>query len=307
MTLYHSACRYPGLSSTKAREERDSSSGPVLSTSGPERAELQSLSSSLKQPQILPQLYSWVQPSSGQSIPTKQYRRTFYPHSGLWKGSSPYQNSIGPAEGSGLRARYRTSPSVFNSPGSKEDYMEDLKSLERFLHCEEEKSHRSQLGSPESVSPSHSPTFWNYNRSVGDYAQSLRKFLYQPACRSQAPSAHKDETDLGSKQAAEEILMHVFCTYLDSRLPPHPKYPDGKTFTSQHFSHAPDKPGESSSVNWEAKKTIKTIALSCFRFYTLIFFNSCRCYQREPLVHPSKQHHASSLPAYIPRTYLQPS
>uniref|UniRef100_A0A8C4GXY3 Transmembrane protein 209 n=1 Tax=Dicentrarchus labrax TaxID=13489 RepID=A0A8C4GXY3_DICLA len=288
-------------------------------------------------------------------------------------GSSPYPSSIGPAEGSSLRARYRTSPSVFNSPGSKEDYMEDLKSLERFLRTEEEKSHRSQLGSPEAVSPNHSPTFWNYNRSVGDYAQSLRKFLYQPACRSQAPSAHKDETDLGSKQAAEEvwarittsrpvvdridswtaklrnwisdtilvplvkeidsvnsqlrrmgcpelqigeasisslkqaavmkassiptmnsivqylditpnqeylvdrikelahsgcmssfrwngggdlknrkwdtdlptdcaILMHMFCTYLDSRLPPHPKYPDGKTFTAQHFSHTPDKP-----------------------------------------------------------------
>uniref|UniRef100_A0A3Q3VW33 Transmembrane protein 209 n=1 Tax=Mola mola TaxID=94237 RepID=A0A3Q3VW33_MOLML len=288
-------------------------------------------------------------------------------------GSSPYPSSIGPAEGSSLRARYRTSPSVFNSPGSKEDYMEDLKSLERFLHTEEEKSHRSQLGSPEAVSQNHSPTFWNYNRSVGDYAQSLRKFLYQPACRSQAPSAHKDETDLSSKQAAEEvwarittsrsvvdhidswtaklrnwisdtildplvkevdsinsqlrrmgcpelqigeasisslkqaavmkassiptlnsivqylditpnqeylvdrmkelahsgcmssfrwnsggdlknrkwdtdlptdcaILMHVFCTYLDSRLPPHPKYPDGKTFTAQHFSHTQDKP-----------------------------------------------------------------
>lgn len=66
-------------------------------------------------------------------------------------------------------------------------------------------------GSPESVSPSHSPTFWNYNRSVGDYAQSLRKFLYQPACRSQAPSAHKDETDLGSKQAAEEVCILVCC------------------------------------------------------------------------------------------------
>lgn len=37
--------------------------------------------------------------------------------------------------------------------------------------------------------------------------------------------------------------MHVFCTYLDSRLPPHPKYPDGKTFTAQHFSHTQDKPG----------------------------------------------------------------
>ncbi|XP_006633485.1 transmembrane protein 209 [Lepisosteus oculatus] len=288
-------------------------------------------------------------------------------------GSSPYPSSVGPAEGSSLRARYRTSPSVFNSPGGKEDYVADLKSLESFLRSEEERRHRSQLGSPESASPSNSPTFWNYNRSVGDYAQSLRKFQYQLACRSQAPSAHKDETDLGSKQAAEEvwarittnrlvvdridtwtaklrnwindtilvalvkeidsvntllrrmgcpelqtgeasisslkqaalvkasliptlntivqylditpnqeylverikelahggcmssfrwngggdfkgrkwdtdlptdsaIIMHIFCTYLDSRLPPHPKYPDGKTFTSQHFIQTPDKP-----------------------------------------------------------------
>lgn len=288
-------------------------------------------------------------------------------------GSSPYPSSIGPVEGTSLRARYRTSPSVFSSPGGKEDYVADLKTLEKFLRSEEEKSQRSQLGSPEFVTPSHSPTFWNYSRSMGDYAQSLRKFQYQLACRSQAPSAHKDETDLGSKQAAEEvwarittshlvvdridswtaklrnwindtilvplvseldsvnaqlrrmgcpelqtgeasisslkqaavvkasaiptlntivqylditpnqeylterikelahsgcmssfrwnaggewkgrkwdtdlptdsaILMHVLCTYLDSRLPPHPRYPDGKTFTSQHFSQTPDKP-----------------------------------------------------------------
>ncbi|XP_073420692.1 transmembrane protein 209-like [Dendrobates tinctorius] len=229
------------------------------------------------------------------------------------------------------------------------------------------------VGSPESSSTSNSPTFWNYSRSMGDYAHTLRKYQYQLACRSQAPSAHKDEADLGSKQAAEEIwarvmmnrqlldhmdswteklrnwinetilvplvqemetvnmqmrrlgcpelqigessisslkqaaivkaplipslnvivqylditpnqeylferikelshggcmssyrwngggdfkgrkwdtdlptdsaiLMHVFCTYLDSRLPPHPKYPDGKTFTSQHFVQTPDKP-----------------------------------------------------------------
>ncbi|KAF7693998.1 transmembrane protein 209 [Silurus meridionalis] len=287
--------------------------------------------------------------------------------------SSPYPSSLGPAEGASLRTRYRTSPSVFSSPGGKEDYMDDLKSLEKFLHSEEEKSHRSHLGSPESASPSHSPTFWNYNRSMGDYSQSLRKFQYQPACRSQAPSAHKDETELGSKQAAEEvwaritssrvvtdsidswtaklrnwindtvlvhlvkeidsinsqlrrmgcldlqigeasisnlkqaavakastipnlniivqylditpnqeylverirelahsgcmssfrwngggnvknrkwdtnlptdsaILMDILCTYLDSRLPPHPKYPDGKTFTSQHFIQTPNKP-----------------------------------------------------------------
>ncbi|MBN3280540.1 TM209 protein, partial [Polyodon spathula] len=299
----------------------------------------------------------------------------------LTPGSPPYPSSIGPAEGSNLRSRYRTSPTVFKTPGGKEDYMADLKSLEMFLRSEEEKRHRSQLGSPESVSPSNSPTFWNYNRSVGDYAQTLRKFQYQLACRSQAPSANKDETDLGSKHAAEEvwarvtvnrqlldridswtaklrnvvyclllqwinetilvplvkeidsvntllrrmgcpelqtgeasisslkqaalvkasliptlnalvqylditsnqeylverikdlahggcmssfrwngggnlkarkwdtdlptdsaIIMQVLCTYLDSRLPPHPKYPDGKTFTSQHFIQTPDKP-----------------------------------------------------------------
>lgn len=61
-------------------------------------------------------------------------------------GSSPYPSNVGPVEGSGLRARYRTSPSVFSSPGGKEDYIDDLKSLDKFLRSEEEKSHRSQLG-----------------------------------------------------------------------------------------------------------------------------------------------------------------
>ncbi|XP_078533703.1 transmembrane protein 209 isoform X2 [Lissotriton helveticus] len=287
-------------------------------------------------------------------------------------GSSPYPSSIGPVDG-GLRSRYRSCPSSYTSPTGKEDYMSDLKSLDCFLRCEEEKLHRAHLGSPDSNSSSSSPTFWNYSRSVGDYAQSLRKFQYQLACRSQAPSASKDEADLGSKQAAEEvwarvtmnrplldhmdswtakfrnwvnetilvplvheiesvnaqmrrlgcpelkigeasisslkqaalvkapliptlntivqylevtpnqeylferikelsqggcmssfrwnaggefkgrkwdtdlptdsaIIMHIFCTYLDSRLPPHPKYPDGKTFTSQHFVQTPGKP-----------------------------------------------------------------
>lgn len=60
-------------------------------------------------------------------------------------------------------------------------------------------------GSSDSSSPSSSPTFWNYSRSMADHAQILRKFQYQLACRSQAPSAHKDEADLSSKQAAEEV------------------------------------------------------------------------------------------------------
>ncbi|XP_023564401.1 LOW QUALITY PROTEIN: transmembrane protein 209-like [Octodon degus] len=49
----------------------------------------------------------------------------------------------------------------------------------------------------------------------------------------------KWDTDLPTDSA---IIMHVFGTYLDSRLPPHPKYPDGKTFTSQHFVQTPSKP-----------------------------------------------------------------
>ncbi|KAM4671885.1 transmembrane protein 209 isoform 2-T2 [Amazona ochrocephala] len=289
---------------------------------------------------------------------------------------SMYPTSIGPMEGGGLRSRYRSSPVFYNSPTGKEDYMTDLKSLDTFLRGEEEKQQRVQLGSSDSSSPSSSPTFWNYSRSMADYAQMLRKFQYQLACRSQAPSAHKDEADMSSKQAAEEvwarvtmnrqlldhmdswtakfrnwinetilvplvqeidsvstqlrrmgcpelqigeasisslkqaalvkapliptlntivqyldltpnqeylverikelsqggcmssfrwnrggdfrgrkwdtdlptdssIIMHVFCTYLDSRLPPHPKYPDGKTFTSQHFVQTPDKPDTS--------------------------------------------------------------
>ncbi|XP_018421413.1 PREDICTED: transmembrane protein 209 [Nanorana parkeri] len=290
--------------------------------------------------------------------------------------SPQYLSTLGPVESSGLRSRYRCSPSSYNSLTDPEDYITDPKVLDAFLRSEEEKQHRSQLGSPESNSPSNSPTFWNYSRSMGDYAHTLRKYQYQLACRSQAPSAHKDEADLGSKQAAEEIwarvtmnrqllehmdswtekfrnwmsetilvplvremelvnlqmrrlgcpelqigessitslkqaalvkasliptlnaivqylditpnqeylferikdlsqggcmsffrwngggefkgrkwdtdlptdsaiLIHVFCTYFDSRLPAHPKYPNGKTFTSQHFVQTPDKPDTS--------------------------------------------------------------
>ncbi|NWU72474.1 TM209 protein, partial [Pterocles burchelli] len=286
---------------------------------------------------------------------------------------SPYPTSVGPTEAGGLRSRYRSSPVLYNPPTGKDDYMTDRQLLDVFLRNKDEKQHRVQLGSSDSSSPSGSPTFWNYSRSMADCAQMLRKFQYQLACRSQAPSAHKDEADLSTRQAAEEvwarvtmnrqllahtdswtakfrnwindtilvplvleiesvstqlrrmgcpelqigeasisslkqaalvkapliptlntivqyldltpnqeylvervkelsqggcmssfrwnqggdfkgrkwdtdlptdssIIMHIFCTYLDSRLPPHPKYPDGKTFTSQHFVQTPDKP-----------------------------------------------------------------
>uniref|UniRef100_G3MM81 Transmembrane protein 209 n=1 Tax=Amblyomma maculatum TaxID=34609 RepID=G3MM81_AMBMU len=38
------------------------------------------------------------------------------------------------------------------------------------------------------------------------------------------------------------IVLHLLCTYLDSRLPPDPRFPDGKTFTSQFFYKSPNKP-----------------------------------------------------------------
>uniref|UniRef100_A0A4W3IJI0 Transmembrane protein 209 n=1 Tax=Callorhinchus milii TaxID=7868 RepID=A0A4W3IJI0_CALMI len=286
---------------------------------------------------------------------------------------SSYPNNIGSTECSGVRSRYRSSPSVYSMPLTRDEYLTDIRSLESYLRSEEEKHNRSHQGSPDSVGSINNPTFWNCNRSTGDYSQSLRKFQYQLASRSQAPSAHKDEADLGSKLVSAEvwmrlnmsrqqldlvdswtanlrnwinetilnrlvkeidcvnvqlrrlgcpelqvgetsicslrqaalvralqiptlnmvvqylditpnqeylverikelahggcmssfrwngggeykgrkwntdlptdcaIIMHMFCTYLDSRLPPHPKYPDGKTFTSQHFIQTPDKP-----------------------------------------------------------------
>lgn len=45
------------------------------------------------------------------------------------------------------------------------------------------------------------------------------------------------------------ILMHLFCTYMDCRLPPNPKSPDGKTFTNQYFLKTPDKPNVSKKDN----------------------------------------------------------
>ena len=60
--------------------------------------------------------------------------------------SSPYPTTVGPVESSGLRSRYRSSPTVYNSPTDKEDYMTDLRTLDTFLRSEEEKQHRVKLG-----------------------------------------------------------------------------------------------------------------------------------------------------------------
>ncbi|KAL9960685.1 hypothetical protein ACROYT_G034171 [Oculina patagonica] len=42
--------------------------------------------------------------------------------------------------------------------------------------------------------------------------------------------------------ADSQLLLHMFCTYMDSRLPADPTFPDGRTFTGRHFLKTPDKP-----------------------------------------------------------------
>ncbi|NWT07444.1 TM209 protein, partial [Mionectes macconnelli] len=155
-----------------------------------------------------PQLQALSSPSLGGSStysPGGTYSKvSSFSHS---PNGSPY--SVGAADSGGIRAHYRFSPILYNNSTHKDDYITDVKSLDTFLRNEEEKQHRVQLGSSDSSSPSSSPTFWNYSRSMADHAQILRKFQYQLACRSQAPSAHKDEADLSSKQAAEEVWARV--------------------------------------------------------------------------------------------------
>lgn len=42
--------------------------------------------------------------------------------------------------------------------------------------------------------------------------------------------------------ADSQLLLHMFCTYMDSRLPADPTFPDGRMFTGLHFLKTPDKP-----------------------------------------------------------------
>ena len=42
-----------------------------------------------------------------------------------------------------------------------------------------------------------------------------------------------------------QLLLYMFCTYMDSRLPADPSFPDGRTFTGLHFLKTPDKPSKS--------------------------------------------------------------
>lgn len=63
----------------------------------------------------------------------------------------------------------------------------------------------------------------------------MSEFSWQSGAHYGKPWGEHLPTDAG-------IVVHLVCTYLDSRLPPQPKYPDGRTFTMQYFVKTPDKP-----------------------------------------------------------------
>eukprot|EP00106_Octopus_bimaculoides_P004150 XP_014771592.1 PREDICTED: transmembrane protein 209-like [Octopus bimaculoides] len=51
------------------------------------------------------------------------------------------------------------------------------------------------------------------------------------------------------------LVMHLFCTYMDSRLPVHPKFPDQRTFSSQYFMKTPNKPDLTKKSNFYIYQT----------------------------------------------------
>lgn len=93
---------------------------------------------------------------------------------------------------------------------------------------------------------------------------------YKYRCFWRTTSMLDFHADLKKLFLHPQIIMHVFCTYLDSRLPPHPKYPDGKTFTSQHFVQTPNKPG----INLSWKNVLRfshKISLGVW-FFNAVYF-----------------------------------
>lgn len=75
-----------------------------------------------------------------------------------------------------------------------------------------------------------------------------------------------------------QILMHLLCTYLDNCMPPNPRFPDGRPFSSQYFLRAPDKPGKNccacsyKSLHGKTPVVLHRESRSPYRSITIISF-----------------------------------
>uniref|UniRef100_UPI00358F91C6 transmembrane protein 209 isoform X2 n=1 Tax=Myxine glutinosa TaxID=7769 RepID=UPI00358F91C6 len=105
-----------------------------------------------------------------------------------------------------LRFRQSCSPPMCSSAEMTSNVNADHNYLHNNSGLEED---WSLLGFHEE-SGSSGGTLWSCNRSPTDIMQGLRKYQYQPACRSPTPSARSnDDTDLGSRQASEEVWVKL--------------------------------------------------------------------------------------------------
>lgn len=53
----------------------------------------------------------------------------------------------------------------------------------------------------------------------------------------------KDHNDWGDDLVTDsELIIHLFCVYMDNHLPPDPRFPNGKSFSTQYFIKTPTKP-----------------------------------------------------------------
>lgn len=72
-----------------------------------------------------------------------------------------------------------------------------------------------------------------------------------------------------------QLLLHMFCTYMDSRLPADPTFPDGRTFTGLHFLKTPDKPSKLvllCLLSMVCAKSVKKLKWKVYKTKLAIFF-----------------------------------
>ena len=68
----------------------------------------------------------------------------------------------------------------------------------------------------------------------------MSQFLWSKGGNVKGSSEWGDELITDS-----ELMIHLFCVYMDNHLPPDPRFPNGKSFSTQYFVKTPTKPNSS--------------------------------------------------------------